>query len=318
MSVLRNVLTYMGLGPDEDYEESYLSDADDAEIDLTDDSSPRVRRTAIEPEPARSSDQPPKPPRRQGGRTGRSQPARRSEAGGRWGSDDAEVAPGAIADPHAQRERPDWLTSPTETPEPDTGRARGRDPNSTGRSSPPAPRVAPRGETVADDPVPRDRPSGRRRRGAHDADRPKLGGSDAADSARQPPLRAVPARDGDDAAIDDGLTVHSVDDPGPPAAPDSEPRIRFVTPRDLAPKSFGDAKELADLFKSTVPVVMDLRGVDRELARRLIDFASGICYALDGSMEKVARQVFLLIPVGVEITADERRRLDEGRPTERT
>ena len=82
-------------------------------------------------------------------------------------------------------------------------------------------------------------------------------------------------------------------------------------PRTLAPESFGDAKLVADEFKRDIPVLLNLQGLERDLARRLIDFASGICYALDGSMEKIASQVFLLIPEGVEVSDEDRRRIEE-------
>lgn len=82
-------------------------------------------------------------------------------------------------------------------------------------------------------------------------------------------------------------------------------------PRTLMPESFADAKSVADEFKRDIPVVLNLQTVDRELARRLIDFASGICYVLDGSMEKIASQVFLLIPDSVEVSDEDRRRIEE-------
>lgn len=82
-------------------------------------------------------------------------------------------------------------------------------------------------------------------------------------------------------------------------------------PRVLAPQSFGDAKVIADDFKRSTPVIMQLSDVDRELARRLIDFASGVCYSLGGSMEKMATNVFMLLPKGTEVSADERRRIEE-------
>ncbi len=87
--------------------------------------------------------------------------------------------------------------------------------------------------------------------------------------------------------------------------------IQRTKPRALSPQTFGDAKLLADDIKASVPVVMNLRGVDKDLARRLIDFASGVCYSLDASMEKLASQVFLLTPASVEVSGDERRRIEE-------
>ncbi len=82
-------------------------------------------------------------------------------------------------------------------------------------------------------------------------------------------------------------------------------------PRTLTPESFADAKLVADEFKRDIPVLLNLQGLERDLARRLIDFASGICYALDGSMEKIASQVFLLIPESVEVSEEDRRRIEE-------
>ena len=68
-------------------------------------------------------------------------------------------------------------------------------------------------------------------------------------------------------------------------------------PATVRPRRFDQAQEVADKFKDGQPVIMNLEGTEREIARRLIDFASGICYALDGSMEKVATGVYLLKPV---------------------
>lgn len=69
-------------------------------------------------------------------------------------------------------------------------------------------------------------------------------------------------------------------------------------PAAVRPRRFDQAQEVADKFKEGQPVIMNLEGADREVARRLIDFASGLCYGLDGSMEKVANGVYLLKPAG--------------------
>src|SRR3712207_495984 len=70
------------------------------------------------------------------------------------------------------------------------------------------------------------------------------------------------------------------------------------------PKSFNDAQQIADRFKDTVPVILNLQGVDTDLSKRLIDFASGLTYALDGGMQRIADKVFMLTPRNVEISAD--------------
>ncbi|MFZ4718435.1 MAG: cell division protein SepF [Ilumatobacteraceae bacterium] len=67
-------------------------------------------------------------------------------------------------------------------------------------------------------------------------------------------------------------------------------------PHTVRPRRFDAAQEVADKFKEGQPVIMNLEAADREVSRRLIDFASGLCYALDGTMEKVATGVYLLKP----------------------
>jgi cell division inhibitor SepF len=103
------------------------------------------------------------------------------------------------------------------------------------------------------------------------------------------------------------LPVQSDDSPKPRVRP--VPRTPQVKPHHVSPTSFNQAQEVADKFKAAQPVVLDLAGVDRDLSRRLIDFSSGMCYGLGGHMEKVANHVYLLTPTGVEVPADERRRL---------
>ena len=91
-------------------------------------------------------------------------------------------------------------------------------------------------------------------------------------------------------------------------APDATPSAK---PHVLSPTSFNDVQEVADKFKSSQPVIVNLQGADRDLSRRLIDFASGLCYGLGGQMQRVADQVYLLTPANVEVSAEERRRLQE-------
>jgi cell division inhibitor SepF len=79
----------------------------------------------------------------------------------------------------------------------------------------------------------------------------------------------------------------------------------------VVPKNFNDAQQIADRFKDTVPVILNLQTTDTELSKRLIDFASGLTYALDGGMQRIADKVFLLTPRNVEVSAEERARLIE-------
>ena len=79
----------------------------------------------------------------------------------------------------------------------------------------------------------------------------------------------------------------------------------------VIPKSFNDAQDVADKFKDSIPVILNLQGSDTDLSKRLIDFASGLTYALDGGMQRIADKVFLLTPRNVEVSAEERARLIE-------
>jgi len=83
-------------------------------------------------------------------------------------------------------------------------------------------------------------------------------------------------------------------------------RVHLVLPR-----SFNDAQQIADRFKDGVPVILNLQSADQDLSKRLIDFASGLTYALDGGMQRVADKVFLLTPRNVEVSAEERARMLE-------
>jgi len=79
----------------------------------------------------------------------------------------------------------------------------------------------------------------------------------------------------------------------------------------VVPKNFNDAQLIADKFKGEIPVILNLQGSETDLGKRLIDFASGLTYALDGGMQRVADKVFLLTPKNVEVSAEERQRLLE-------
>jgi cell division inhibitor SepF len=79
----------------------------------------------------------------------------------------------------------------------------------------------------------------------------------------------------------------------------------------VVPKNFNDAQQIADQYKDSIPVILNLQQTDTDLSKRLIDFASGLTYALDGGMQRIADKVFLLTPRNVEVSAEERARLIE-------
>ncbi len=98
----------------------------------------------------------------------------------------------------------------------------------------------------------------------------------------------------------------------------NQPRLRAVPDQQrptrvsvVEPTSFNDAQALADRFKRQQPVILNLQNIDTDLSRRMVDFCSGLTYALDGRIESVANRVFLLTPRNVEVSAEERKRLSE-------
>jgi cell division inhibitor SepF len=95
--------------------------------------------------------------------------------------------------------------------------------------------------------------------------------------------------------------VHTM--PSPPSA-----RFHLVSPA-----AFNDAQEIGDKYREGFSVLMNLAGASPDIARRLVDFASGLAYGLAGSMQQVADRVFLLTPQGVQVSAEERRRFLEER-----
>src|SRR5262245_29715742 len=101
----------------------------------------------------------------------------------------------------------------------------------------------------------------------------------------------------------------------PRQAPARRPNLEAVSAAVkvhlILPRSFNDAQSIADKFKDAVPVILNLQGTDNELSKRLIDFSSGLTYALDGGMQRVADKVFLLTPRNVEVSAEERARMIE-------
>ena len=80
-------------------------------------------------------------------------------------------------------------------------------------------------------------------------------------------------------------------------------------PTTVSPTSFDDVQPMADRFMAKQPVIVNLQGVDADLSRRIIDFASGICYGGVGQMERITHQVYLMTPSDVEVSEEDRRRL---------
>ena len=127
---------------------------------------------------------------------------------------------------------------------------------------------------------------------------------------REESVRVEP-RGGDSRGMGGGLSSGAVTVQQRPSVvrPFTQPQAAKV--HVVVPVGFNDAQEIGDKLKDNQPVIVNLQGVDRDLSRRLIDFSSGLTYGLGGSMERVAEQVFLLTPSNVEVSPEEKRRLQE-------
>jgi cell division inhibitor SepF len=142
-------------------------------------------------------------------------------------------------------------------------------------------------------------PEGRRERG------------EGSSSVRRLPTSRRPRRDEiDDIFADDEpmggrtRTLRPVDNGGD----GGDLQVHLVIPRN-----FNDAQQVADQFKRSVPVILNLQTADHELSKRMIDFCSGLTYALDGGMQRIAEKMFLLTPRNVDVSAEEKARLiDKG------
>jgi len=86
------------------------------------------------------------------------------------------------------------------------------------------------------------------------------------------------------------------------------PMSRITT---LHPRTYNEARVIGENFRDGVPVIMNLSEMDDGDAKRLVDFAAGLAFALRGSIEKVTNRVFLLSPPNVEVSASDRRKLAE-------
>ena len=85
------------------------------------------------------------------------------------------------------------------------------------------------------------------------------------------------------------------------------PMAKTKKPQVIIPTSFNDAQDVADKFRDSKPVIVNMQNAERDLARRMIDFSSGLCYGLGGQMEKVAKDVYLLTPTDVEVADEDRQ-----------
>ena len=100
---------------------------------------------------------------------------------------------------------------------------------------------------------------------------------------------------------------------GPAAVPEQRDRAAAnpATITTLQPRSYYEARTIGERYREGVPVIINLTELDDAVAKRLVDFAAGLAFALRGSMDKVTSRVFLLTPADIEVSADDARRIAE-------
>jgi cell division inhibitor SepF len=100
------------------------------------------------------------------------------------------------------------------------------------------------------------------------------------------------------------------DEPSPVVTSSVAPRVSMHV---VEPRSFNDAKEIGDKLKVNSAVIMNLQHANADLAKRLVDFASGLTYMASGTIKKVGERIFLLTPPNVEVSAEEAREMMSDR-----
>lgn len=90
----------------------------------------------------------------------------------------------------------------------------------------------------------------------------------------------------------------------PPRSPGGEVHI-------VRPESYGDAQQIGDRMRRGLPVIVNLEEAESELARRIVAFASGLVYGLDGNLQKLSRRIYLITPTEMEVSSEDKRRISE-------
>ena len=105
--------------------------------------------------------------------------------------------------------------------------------------------------------------------------------------------------------------ARTVDDVRTERSPQRAQPMSHTTVHYTVPMTFNEVEEVGDRFRNGIPVIMNLASANETVAKRVLDFASGLIYGLDGRIERVGDRVFLLTPPGVEFSTEERRKLSE-------
>ena len=123
---------------------------------------------------------------------------------------------------------------------------------------------------------------------------------------RERPIEPPPRQERSNVRTIAPARSHDPFEPSPSVRPVGAPKMHITTPT-----TFNDVEEVGLNFRNGVPTIMNLQGASEGVAKRLLDFASGLIFGLEGRIERVGDRVFLLTPVGVDVSTEEKRRLSE-------
>lgn len=79
----------------------------------------------------------------------------------------------------------------------------------------------------------------------------------------------------------------------------------------VRPTAYGDAQQIGDRLRRSLPVIVNLEGAEDDLYRRVVAFASGLVYGLDGNIQKLAKRIYLITPADMQVSSEDKRRLTE-------
>ena len=108
-----------------------------------------------------------------------------------------------------------------------------------------------------------------------------------------------------------GATVASLAERRRPVAP-APVMTELSRITTLHPSTYNEARTIGENFREGIPVIMNLSEMDDADAKRLVDFAAGLVFAVHGSIERITNKVFLLSPPNVAIAAEDKQRMAEN------
>jgi len=137
--------------------------------------------------------------------------------------------------------------------------------------------------------------------------------TDRYDDDADNPDGARGARPGREVHVASGSTVTQLAErrrSTPSSVPTRSAELSRIT--TLHPRTYNEARTIGEHYRDAIPVIMNLSEMDDNDAKRLVDFAAGLVFAVHGTIERVTNKVFLLSPPNVSVAAEDKQRIAEG------